>query len=195
MRRYRASFMAAAIAACGGGGRDPLPGSIRQTLGQELGVAITSVHCGGAACTATTADGLAIPITVTPGEPPTWAAAEVIDPRVLAAEAVEVAATVGLTGPADCGPLRLAAQVDAPIECALPGGAAAFVTVAADGGLAVELAITAEIAAARRGPIDQAALDRASLALDTPDDQADDGDDDLDAGVVHGDAGRPGPGG
>lgn len=187
------------VAACGGGGdRDDVSRTIAVELARELGEPVASVHCRDRACVATTARGVAIPVTVTATKPATWTTEELLDPRPIRAEVLAALAAIGVTTTVDCGPTRLAAEVGSRLTCALGTGGAALIALDDAGGIDVELALTAANAAARQEGPDDDTLTQASLALDTDDAEgADDEIDTIDAGVADGsvDAGVRGAGG
>ncbi len=186
MRVPAALLALSAAVACG---RDPdrVAAAIRRDLARDLGVAIARVTCRGPQCEAVTAAGLRIPVTVTSRRPLAWETVDLIDPAPIAAEVRAALVSVGAAQAIDCGALRLASAGGDRVECALAGGGVALVEVAADGTLDVELALTAAIAATRRAPPDDAALERQSRALDTDEAEGEepdgDGADTIDAGV------------
>ncbi len=185
MRVLAATLALIAMAACGRG-EDRVATAIRRDLARELGEPIREVRCRGAACEAETAAGLRIAVTLTGRAPVAWETVDLLDPRPIAAEVHAALASVGAEQGVDCGPLRLAGAAGDHLECALAGGGAAFVEVATDGAIDVELAMTAAIADARRAPADPADLERQSRALDTDEAEGEepDGDDaPPDAGV------------
>lgn len=185
MRVRLLALPALVAAACGGGDRDELPGTIGAALARELGEPITTVRCSDRVCVATTARGVPIGIVVSATRPATWTTEELIDPRPIRGEVEAALATIGITTTVDCGPARPAAAVGARLTCALGTGGAALVAIADDGALDVELAVTAAIAAARQEGPDDDTLEQASLALDTDDAEGTDEEPpELDAGVA-----------
>lgn len=182
--RAPAATLALIVAAACGRSEDRVAAAIRRDLGRDLGVPVREVRCHGARCEAVTADGLRIAVALTDAG---WETVDLLDPRPIAAEVHAALASVGADQAVDCGPPRLATPGGDRVTCALGGGGAAFVDVAADGGLEVELALTAAIAEVRQAPGDPAALERQSRALDTDEAEGaepdDDGDGIADAGV------------
>ncbi len=189
MRVLAATLALIAVAACGQRSGDPVAAAIAADLARELGEPIASVRCRDRACVATTGHGVAIPVTVTATRPATWTTEELLDPRPIRAEVLAALATVGVTTTVDCGPTRLAATVGPRLSCALGTGGEALVAIDDDGGIDVELALTAATAAARHDGPDDDTLEQASLALDTDDAE---GSDDESAEA---DAGTDGDGG
>ena len=178
---------ALAIGAACGSARDRTATAIADQLSRELGVP-TVVSCDRDRCVATTAIGLRIPITLTGDAAGTWHTAPLFEPAPIAAEVHARLQALGVDQPVDCGPLRLAD--DAPIRCQLGAGGLALATIADDGTVEIELALTAAIANARTVDYDPTDLEARSLALDTDEaegaDPADDDerDDGADAGVT-----------
>ena len=113
---------AVVVAAACGRAPDPLAESIRRELTSTLGQPIRSVRCQPGACVATTATGLAIPITVTGTAPATWTTAQLIDPAPIAAEVHAALTSIGADQGVDCGALRLADDAGPRVECGLAGG-------------------------------------------------------------------------
>lgn len=155
--------LAAGGAGCGGDRGDPVARAIADTFARELGQR-PRVTCRATTCTATLPDGAAIPIT---RDGATWESPELLDGRAVAARVVDELAALGLTDTADCGPVLVAPPVPTALTCTLGGGGTAWVTVDAVGDLALDVALTAAEAAARTEGADDAALERASRALDT----------------------------
>lgn len=195
MRAPTATIALVAALACGRG-EDRVAAAIRRDLARELGEPIRTVRCQATACEAVTAAGLRIAIARTGRAPVTWTTVDLLDPRPIAAEVHAALASVGSDQAVDCGPLRLASADGDHLACALGGGGAAFVDVAADGAVAVELAMTAAIAEARRAAVDPAELERQSRALDTDEAEGAEPDGEADAAVDAGvDTGPPTTGG
>lgn len=170
MRARRAAGIILALAACSAGS-DPVARSIGAAVERELGVRPRSVTCRRDTCTVILPAGDALEVAV--GRDRAWTSAELIDPRPVVDRITADLASLGVPQAVDCGALRLAAEVPTTIECRLGGGGAAWATIDADGGIDVELALTAAIAEARRaGPGDDAleALSRALDPGDTDDD-------------------------
>ena len=185
-RMFARALAALAIGALGGcaEGRSRTD-AIADRLTAELGVA-TAVTCRAATCTATTAGGLVIPVAVAADG--SWQTAPLVEPAPLEAAIAAALAELGAAQPVDCGRRRV--DDGRPIACALGGGGLALVALGPDGELDLELAVTPAIAAARRAPVDDAALTAASRALDR-----DDGDERDDDGASDDDASAAGPDG
>ena len=133
-------------------------------------------------CTAQLPDGTSLPIDVTLHDGSyDWR----VRGLLVTSEAIETylaaeLADLGVAQAAHCVPRVRAIVAGERLSCSLGGGGTAFVTVAADGSTAVELALGPAAAAVRSEvltPEREQALERASRALaDTGDDGNDDSD-------------------
>ncbi len=181
--RAPCSLALAALLACNAGGASPAGGTagpsaleraIATDLGARLGKPIIA-RCleplgVPVRCTAYLPDGSALPVALRDaGAAWEWA----IEGRLVAAAPIEayvrgVVSDLGAAQGVGCGPglRRLAAEEQ--VECRLERGGAAYVTIAADGALSVEVELDPKAAAARGGPVtreSQTSLDGLSRAL------------------------------
>lgn len=129
---------------------------------EPLGVPVT--------CIAYLPDGSALPVALhDAGSAWEWA----IEGRLVAAAPIEayVRDVVGDLGAAQgvvCGPGLRRLAADEQVECRLERGGAAYVSIAADGAMSVEVELDPKAAAARGGPVTRAyqiELDGLSRAL------------------------------
>lgn len=168
---------AALVASCGrdDGAPPRLPPEtlIARDLTARLGMPVT-VRCiaFGVRCQVTLGDGSESPIWVTSaGSAWEWRSAGLaIDTAPITAYIDGVLADLGIAQTARCAPRIAHAR---RLACGLSGGGAAFVSIARDGQLALELALDPHAAAARSGPADDRELVRASHALEHLDGEAD----------------------
>ena len=138
--------------------------SIAQGLTAQLGVEVAHVTCGGARCTAALAGGGSLSIAVHDRD---WQ----LDGLVIATAPLEqylatVCADLGLAVKPACGARAIAVAPGDRVECRLGDLGRAFATIGNGGDFSIELAIGSDAVSAREAPVDEAALDRASLALD-----------------------------
>jgi hypothetical protein len=149
----------------------PLETAIARALTARFGVPVTT-RCaiiGGTpiACHASLADGTQLPIAIA-GK--TWhLAGRVVETAPIAAYVQGVLADLGRSERATCGPAVQRVAPGQRIACALSGGGAAFVEIASNGALAVELALDRAAAAARTSGEPERELLRRSRALDRGD--------------------------
>lgn len=186
-----------AMAACGSGGgprEDPLIASVRAGIADQLGLPAEQVTCAGARCDVDVA-GVRIAIALAGDREVEWSSDEVVLAAPLVAHIAAELDELGVAAAIDCGPPVQPVPADGRIACKVGDGGLAWVQLAADGGVDVEIALTPEVVSARTTAVDDAELERMSRALDRPDfdedagvaddDRDDDeGDDDgLDAGA------------
>ena len=184
--RARVSFALLAVACHGGDGGSAggaLERSIAQGLAAQLGVEVAHVTCAGARCTAALAGGGALTVAVHDRD---WE----LDGLVIATAPLEqyvaaVCGDLGLAVKVSCGARAIAVAPGDRVACRLGDAGKAYATIRDGGDFAIELAIGRDAVAAREAPVDEAALDRASAALDRDDDGgAGEGDEtELDAGA------------
>jgi hypothetical protein len=146
----------------------PLETRIARELTAKLGVPVTT-RCavvGGTpiACHAVLADGTPLPIAIAAGS---WQ----IPGHVIATAPIQsyvqgVLHDLGVAQQATCGPAVRRLAPGERIACSLSGGGEAFVEIARDGALAVELDLDPAAAAARTHGESDAELVRRSRALD-----------------------------
>lgn len=175
---------------------DPVAAAVAAGVREQLGVAVAQVRCGHDRCEVRLADGPTLAVRVTGDGAVTWESDEVIRTAPLAAYVRDELAGLGITATVDCGPALLVATAAPRITCTFAGGAAhgaAWLDLAPDGGLALELALDDEAVRASTEVTDPAGLDELSRALDTDDAEGaaasaedDDGPGDTDAGVADG---------
>lgn len=181
MRRVVTPLVAAVLAGggCGGERQDPVAAAVARGVRDQLGLAVERVRCEPTRCAVTVVGGATLAVTVSAaaggGREVRWESEEVVVTAAVARWLGAELAELGLDVAVDCGPPLVAAApgTSTRVTCALGGGGAAWVDVAADGGLAVELALDARIARARTEDVDVAGLDELSRALDTAEARAD----------------------
>lgn len=165
-RAVLAGWIAVASSACGSSG-DPVARSIATTVERELGVKPRAIRCARPACQVELPGAVTLAVRVDGDHTVTWESDDVIDPRALVDRIAGELAALGVPQAVDCGGLRAAPATAVTIECRLGDGGAAWATVAPDGAVDLELALTAAIAEARRTGPGDAALEAASRALDS----------------------------
>jgi hypothetical protein len=175
----RAIVIAVLLAACGrggdaGSGSPALERSIAQGLTAQLGVEVAHVTCGGSRCTAALAGGGSLSIAVHDRD---WQ----LDGLVIATAPLEqylalLCGDLGLNVKPACGARAIAVAPGDRVECRLGDLGRAFATIRDGGDFTIELAIGGDAVTAREAQADEAALDRASLALDHGAATTDEGD-------------------
>jgi hypothetical protein len=166
---------------------DPVARAVAAGVHAQLGVAVKRVRCTAARCDVTLAGGATLAITVSGEGALSWESEELVRTAPIASAVGAELMALGVDAAVDCGPPLIAAVADAPtrITCQLAGGGAAWVDVAADGGLAIELALDEVAVQARTEPPDPEGLDELSRALDSDQSEGSQEDDDgaADAGA------------
>ena len=124
-----------------------------------------------------------------------WAADEVVLAAPLVAHIAAELTGLGVAALVDCGSPVQPVPADGRLTCRLEGGGLAWARLGADDRLELEIALTAEQAAARGGAADEDGLERMSRALDSDEAEGATGperdDDDGDGGDAGVDAPAP----
>jgi hypothetical protein len=169
-----------AILACGHHGTDDrgppeLETTIARALTTRFGVPVTT-RCAVVAdvpvsCQASVVDGTVLPIALERTEAGVrWqVAGPVIETAPIARYVGGVLADLGIAQRAACGPVVQRLVRGQRLACTLSGGGAAFVQVAANGALSLELALDPATAVARGSAAADAELLHRSRALDKSD--------------------------
>ena len=173
-----------------------MPGAVRAGIEAQLGVAPERVVCVPDHCDVDVG-GAHVGVKVSGARDVAWAADEVVLAAPLVAHIAAELNGLGVAALVDCGPPVQPVPADGRLSCRLEGGGMAWVRLGADDVLELEIALTAEEAAARGDAADVEDLERRSRALDSdeaegdPGPESDDDDDDGDGG--DGDAGVDAP--
>lgn len=178
-----------AVACRGERGGDAVARAVADGVRAQLGVDVESIVCTRDRCDVTMDGGVTLHVTVTGERDVTWESDEVIRTAPIAARVQVELDELGILTEVDCGPALVAVAPGAAtrVSCSFGGGGQAWVDVAPDGGVELEVAIGADSVRARTEPFDEGRLDQQSRALDS--DEAEgvlgEGDDDggVDAGV------------
>lgn len=176
-----------ALVACGEHGpseparRPPIELDVERELAARFGGAVTArcaVVAGVPMACLAVIDGLALPVAVeAAGSAWTWR----IDGRVVATAPVVayidgVLGDLGVAQTARCGPAAVRLPPGQRLPCKLSGGGVAFVDVAREGRVSLELALDPAVAAIRAEPVPDRELVRASRALERTGDEDDEPD-------------------
>ncbi len=153
--------VAAVMIGCRSERPDRLAAAVKDGLARELGVVPSRVVCGPGRCDAEVG-GLMLAVTVTGDRELSWEAEEVIATAPLVAHVAAHLDDLGIVARVDCGPALVRAVADARLTCSIEGGGQAWVRIAADGAVDVEVALTAAEVAERSGPSSEIDLERAS---------------------------------
>lgn len=184
MARVRAVPAAAlvAVAACGrGAATDAVEQQISRDLAAQLGVPIPDLRCPAGPYPKTCAGGGLEVEVVAGADGLDWSLVGfVITTAPIVAEIGDALDDLGVAATIDCGPLVQTAAVGVRLRCRLGLGAtegAAWARILGDDEFELELALDPAAVAARSGVVDDAELERQSLALDVDDPLGDDDDD------------------